>query len=171
MLGVALKHNKERKQIVAGIQISMKITEDVEKSPENIHYNQQFLSQEIVISNYSNKNIIMQCNSNNDKEDFIGISFLDNMSNENETENLYSIIYSDNKPYSFINKYYFSSSKEKTKLLNLLNRDYFFKIYEYKYQEFSYGDSDVVDPNKLYRKVTEISFSKQNIEWIGTQER
>ena len=119
------------KKVSSLTDIEISISEQTDTDKNSPYFGKTFLLQQIRVKNTSAKDIILQCNTNEDATAFVGLNYLDKIGNENESDNVYTVLYAGQKPHTYENRYYFSTAAQKETILKELNRDYQFKLYIY----------------------------------------
>ncbi len=127
------------KKVSSLTDIKISISEQSDTDKNSPYYGKTYLLQQITVKNASAKDIILQCNTNEDATSFVGLNYLDKIGNESESDNVYTVLYVNKKPYTYENRYYFSTAAQKETILKELNRDYTFKLYIYHVNNTLYG--------------------------------
>ena len=123
--------NGSLKKVSSLTDIEISISEQTDTDKNSPNFGETYLLQTITVKNDSSKDIILQCNTNEDATAFVGLNYLDKIGNESESDNVYTVLYVNKKPYTYENRYYFSTAAQKETILKELNRDYTFKLYIY----------------------------------------
>ena len=143
------------KKVSSLTDIKISISEQSDTDKNSPYYGKTYLLQQITVKNASAKDIILQCNTNEDATSFVGLNYLDKIGNESESDNVYTVLYVNKKPYTYENRYYFSTAAQKETILKELNRDYTFKLYIYHVNNTLYG----TQTNTIDRKSTRLNSS------------
>ena len=127
------------KKVSSLTDIEISICEQTDTDKNSPNFGETYLLQTITVKNDSSKDNILQCNTNEDATSFVGLNYLDKIGNENESDNVYTVFYAGQKPYTYENRYYFSTAAQKETIIKELNRDYTFKLYIFNVNNTLYG--------------------------------
>lgn len=143
------------------VEIQVILSYKTENGEDSQTLKKQYVEQKIIVRNHSGKDILLQCDSNESKDDFVGLGYLDGINNEHEMDNVYSIAYSGDFEYEYVNMYYYEDKIQKEKILNSLMRDYHFRGKEYHYDGNSFNSEK---PNELLKDYWSKTILKSEIK-------
>ena len=82
--------NGSLKKVSSLTDIEISISEQTDTDKNSPNFGETYLLQTITVKNDSSKDIILQCNTNEDATSFVGLNYLDKIGNESESDNVYT---------------------------------------------------------------------------------